>query len=166
MSNKISFAEAKKNRSKKLEEQPKQYTDSEIVDIMNGNDAEKVSELSTEQLKTILSQLQLNDNDGRNLVFLSEDEAMIYAVQLQRNIPEIRFVEIIPCYSMYLGKFYMIRPNTTVYSKEKMTKPEDFMSANDFCVASELILQAIVEYSKRLKEEADKEKEEVSNTEE
>ena len=56
---------------------------------------------------------------------------------------------------MYIGKFWLLEPQTTAYSKEKMTKPEDFVSADDFCLSNQLILEAIVEYNKRLNSKKD-----------
>lgn len=123
--------------------------ESKVIDLKDVTEV-NVRELTDEQLKIITSNLSLNDSEGRNLIFLSEEEAILYSAQIQRNIPQIRFVKIHKCFSIYAGKFYMIEPMTTQVS-EKMTD-EQLGTAGDFSTVSGITLLAIAELAKRERE--------------
>lgn len=114
---------------------------------LGNTDAPSISELSDDALNILVSNLTLQDSEGRTIVFMNEDEAIIYSAQLQRNIPQIRFCKIIPCYSILGGKFYIIEPVSTEQAKN-MTE-EELLKPTDLSYVSEIILMAIVEKAKR-----------------
>jgi len=124
---------------------------------------ENISDMTDEQLKEYLSKAvgSLVDENGKHLVFSSEDEAIIYAAQLQRNIPKIRFFKIIPCYSNVVGRFYAIEPNVTDYSEKNFKSDNDYQGNEDFVLVNEFILMAIAENAKRENEKYLKEQEEL-----
>lgn len=106
-----------------------------------------ISELSDEALQLLIGNLGLIDSEGKTIVFQTEDEAIIYSAQLQRNIPQIRFCKIIPCYSILGGKFFVIEPVSTEQANN-MTE-EELKSPSDLSYVNEIILMAIVESCKR-----------------
>jgi len=122
-----------------------------------------IKNMTDEELKDYLSKAvnDLVDENGRHLVFYSEDAAIIYAAQLQRNIPNIRFFKVIPCYSNVAGRFWMIEPNVTEYSQKNFKNDSDFESGEDFVQVNDLILMAIVENANRENEKYQKEQEEL-----
>ena len=123
-----------------------------------------ISNMTDEQLNDYLSKAVNNliDGNGKHLVFTSEDEAIIYAAQLQRNIPSIRFCKIIPCYSNVVGKFFCIEPNVTEYSQKNFKNENQYQGCEDFVLVNELILLAITENAKREKEKFEKEQAELA----
>jgi len=125
--------------------------------------ANSITAMSDEELQDYLSKAVNNlvDENGKHLVFGSEDEAIIYAAQLQRNIPQIRFFKIIPCYSNVVGKFFAIEPNVTEYSQKNFKNDNDYQGCEDFVLVNELILLAITEGAKREKEKYEKEQAEL-----
>jgi len=114
---------------------------------------ESITTMSDEELQDYLSKAVNNlvDEEGRHLVFYSEDAAIIYAAQLQRNMPQIRFCKIIPCYSNVVGKFWCIEPNVTDYSQKNFKNDNDYETCSDFIQINDLILMAISENAKREK---------------
>jgi len=124
---------------------------------------ESIANMTDEELSLYLSQAVNNlvDENGRHLVFNSEDEAIIYAAQLQRNIPQIRFVKIIPCYSNVVGRFFAIEPMVTEYSQKNFKSDSDYQTPEDFVLVNELILMAIAENAKREKEKYEREQAEL-----
>jgi len=127
--------------------------------------ANGITSMSDEELKEYLSKTvtDLVDQDGKHLVFSSADEAIIYASQLQRNIPSIRFCKIIPCFSNVVGNFFCIEPMVTDYSQKNFKNETDFQNCDDFVLVNELVLLAITENAKREKEKYNKEQEELKN---
>jgi len=110
---------------------------------------EEVSLLSDEDLKKLTSTLALNDDEGRQIVFHNEDEACVYAAMLQRNIPEIRFVKVHKCFTIYFGWFWLIEPMKTVKSDEEGF---EYNSSDDFVYPADVQLFAIAELCKRERE--------------
>jgi len=147
MSKKKDFVE---NRPNIVEVTPENNSVIEELKKLGAGEVPSITELSDEALHMLIANLELNDSQGRTIVFQSEDEAVIYAAQLQRNIPQIRFCKIIPCYSILGGKFWVIEPMGTDLS-QKMT-PEELMSPSDLTFVNEVILMAIVESCKRERE--------------
>jgi len=125
--------------------------------------SDTIVNMSDEDLHEYLSKAVNNlvDENGKHLVFGSEDEAIIYAAQLQRNIPNIRFFKIIQCYSNVVGRFYAIEPNVTEYSQKNFKNDSDYQGCEDFVLVNELILLAITESAKREKEKFEKEQAEL-----
>lgn len=120
--------------------------------------------MTDEELKNYLSKAVNNlvDENGKHLVFSSEDEAIIYAAQLQRNIPNIRFFKIMPAYSNVVGRFYVIEPNVTDYSNKNFKNDSDYQGCEDFVLVNELILLAITENAKREKAKYEAEQAELN----
>ena len=118
----------------------------ELKKLGNG-EVKAISELSDDALNMLISNLTLHDSEGRTIVFMNEDEAIIYSAQLQRNNPQIRFCKVIPCYSINGGKFFIIEPMTTELSAN-MTE-EELMNPSDLSYCNEVILMAIIESCKR-----------------
>jgi hypothetical protein len=133
---------------------------------MNYNDLtiESVTQLTNEELKDYLSNAvtSLSDENGRHLVFGSEDEAIIYSAQLQRNIPSIRFSKIIPAYSNVVGRFFIVEPMVTEYSQKNFTNENQYQTAEDFVLVNEVILMAITENAKREKAKYEAEQTELA----
>jgi len=119
--------------------------------------------MTDEELQEYLSKAVNNlvDENGKHIVFYSEDAAIIYAAQLQRNIPSIRFFKIVPCYSNVVGKFWCIEPNVTEYSQKNFSNDNDYQGCNDFIQINDLILMAITENAKREHEKYKKEQAEL-----
>jgi len=133
---------------------------------MNFNelDAKSITNMTDEELNDYLSKAvtDLVDENGRNLIFPSQDEAIIYAAQLQRNIPKIRFFKIVPAYSNVAGRFFVIEPNVTEYSQKNFTTENDYQGCDDFALVNELILMAITENAKREKAKYEAEQAELA----
>lgn len=123
-----------------------------------------ITSMSDEELSEYLKQAVNNlvDENGKHLVFQSEDEAIIYAAQLQRNIPNIRFFKIVPAYSNVVGRFFVIEPNVTDYSQKNFKNDSDYQTCEDFVLVNELILLAITENAKREKAKYDAEQAELA----
>lgn len=102
-----------------------------------------------EELQEIVKNISTTDDLGRLVIFYSEEEAIIYAQQMQLNDPTIRFVTITKCFSIYVNfKFWIIEPVKTKKSLE-MQKAELATSADDFVVSNMETMLAIVELAKR-----------------
>jgi len=114
---------------------------------------EGIATMTDEQLKEFLSKSVNNlvDIEGRHLVFQTEDEAIIYAAQLQRQRPEIRFFKIVPAYSNIVGRFFVIEPMVTEYSQKNFKNHNQYETSEDFVLVNEMVLMAIVENAKREK---------------
>lgn len=126
-----------------------------------------LASLSNEELNDIVKNIQLTDDDGKQIIFRSADEARIYAVQLQKNHPDIRFTKIIECFSMYAGNFWIIEPMITSYAKEHFKNDADNNCGDDFSIVDDITLLAIVEIAKReyaAQKEAEKDLEKIDRT--
>lgn len=110
---------------------------------------EDVSILSDENLDTLTSNLALTDDKNRQIIFANEDEATIYASQLQFNHPEIRFCKLVKCFSINCGTFYIVEPMRT---EKSQTDNFDLSNNDDFVLCSEITLLAIIEKAKRRKQ--------------
>jgi hypothetical protein len=108
-----------------------------------------VKTLSDEELDILTSNLSLTDNENRQIIFVDENEAIIYASQLQWNHPEIRFCKIVKCFSITCGEFYLIEPQRTEKSND--FTDTQLLGNEDFVLASEITLMAIIEKAKRRK---------------
>jgi hypothetical protein len=156
---KVDFINGGKKVDEEVEEK-KTYVDKETTENKELIDT-PLEEISDDELKKLVSNLSLSDREGRNLIFFNRDEAKIYGMQLMKNIPDIRFVRIIECYSMRFGaeSFFQIEPMSTEYFANN-AKVDGFQN-DDFVVCPEGILAAIVELAKRenaKKKEENKEK--------
>lgn len=170
MGNNIDITEARSNEEILNDSQK----DPQIEEILNAlkevenSDTDtqkgKVASLSDEVIDKLLSNITLSDSEGRNYVFYSEDEAMIYASGLQVSHPSIRFCQINKCFGLKGGIFYTITPMTTELS-ENMTDEELKGPAEDLIHPSLLVFLLIIERASRLKKQRDeeKEKENLSN---
>lgn len=158
MPNKIDFVAERNKKNVKannvVEEKKDQSSIVEELKNLNNGEA-SIDNLTDEALQTIVGNIQLNDSEGRTIIFMSEEEAIIYAAQIQRNVPQIRFCKIVPCFSIYVGKFYVIEPMTTEMSN-KFTE-EELQSPADMVYVNSVILMAIAESCKREKERENKE---------
>ena len=56
------------------------------------------------------SNLPLVDGNGHKIVFVNDDEAMIYGAEYQRQHDEVLGFELVQGYSGHIGRFVMIEP--------------------------------------------------------
>lgn len=120
-----------------------------LIDASDGDKKKSIESLSDDELNKLLKNLTLYDEQERNFVFPSEDEAIIFASALQENDPKIRFCEINKCFSIRGGIFYTITPMTTV--KAEQMSNQELLTTEDIIVPNEIIFMMIIERAKRKK---------------
>jgi hypothetical protein len=152
MGKKVDFLEAKKKQEsiEQIEQENKENEKTPLDELneLREDNLQRVEDLSDENLQRLVQNIAL-DVDGKAVIFNDENEAIIYATQLQKNHREIRFCKINPCYSMYIGKFYTVEPMVT--SASGNFTDEQYKTSEDFVLVSSIILTAIIEIAKREK---------------